>query len=158
MEYNNETQFKKLIGQKLKRSRVYIIIMVKSINGKDIPRYSMESRLFLLLFASKNCGPCHDQESDLDALEVTYRKLHGVKFRKLDIKSKEVVVKTDNGDKIDILKKFGISSVPTVMIWVKGVQTAFQFEPNGKIVDRIEGKIKKDILYREINHMLQATN
>ena len=130
--------------------------MVKSIKASDIPRMSRESRFFLLLFSSKDCEPCKSQERDLDQLEKQYNKIRGVHFRKIDVRGSKIIAKNEDGKKIDVLKALGVTSVPTMMMWVKGKQVGFKFQPNGLVTNKIEGQVKKDILFREINRILAS--
>lgn len=130
--------------------------MVKSIKAGDIPKLARESRLLLLLFSSKQCNSCKVQEQDLDTLEKQYRKIDGIFFRKLNVEGKKIIVKGENGKNVDVLARLGITSVPTIKAWVKGVEVGFQFSSKGKSVNKAEGRVKRDFLFREINKILQT--
>lgn len=117
--------------------------MVKKIRYKELQEIAKETRLVLALFFSKSCTVCEKQEKDLKGMEKQLSE-HGVRMVKLDV------------SKDDIDKKLGVQAVPTLMMWLRGINVGFRFKPDGKIFSQINGHTTPILLLNKIAQLLSS--
>lgn len=125
--------------------------MVKKVDLDGLTEISKTSRMTIALFYSKGCSVCKKQEDDLVDLEKSL-KSHGVTFVRLNVdKLKKAISKLPKEDPRRNLK---IEAVPTIMIWIDGVNVGFRFQRDGKIFSQINGYINPTILLNKIANLL----
>ena len=105
--------------------------MVKVINGNEfVENVENTKGVVVVDFSATWCGPC---KMLTPVLESVANKLDG----------KVKIVKVDVDESPDLAQRFGIMSVPTMILFKKGQQTAAfsGYMPEAMLMQNIESKL-----------------
>ena len=104
--------------------------MAQQITDANFEELANSGKPMVLDFWAEWCGPCRMVGPIIDELSTTYD-------------GRVIIGKMDVDDNNDVVSKFGIRNIPTVL-----------FLKNGEVVDKVVGATSKETFIEKIEAML----